>query len=52
MGSWTDLARIGIGVVGAHRKVVAEEKACLRRYGGPYRQYVERVPRYFPLRWP
>jgi protein-S-isoprenylcysteine O-methyltransferase Ste14 len=50
MGSWIAVVVIGIGLVGAHRKVVAEEEACLRRYGEPYRQYLERVPRYFLLR--
>lgn len=47
MGSWIALGLMGIGVIGGHAKVVEEEKACLERYGEPYREYMERVPRYF-----
>jgi protein-S-isoprenylcysteine O-methyltransferase Ste14 len=30
-----------------HLGILAEEEVCLRRYGEPYRAYMERVPRYF-----
>jgi protein-S-isoprenylcysteine O-methyltransferase Ste14 len=49
MGSWTAFLLIWIGIVGAHHKVLAEEKACLQTYGDSYRSYMDRVPRYFLL---
>jgi protein-S-isoprenylcysteine O-methyltransferase Ste14 len=30
-----------------HARILAEEKACLERYGDAYRNYMHRVPRYF-----
>jgi protein-S-isoprenylcysteine O-methyltransferase Ste14 len=47
MGSWLALGLIGIGLIGGHVKVVAEEKACLEKYGESYREYMKQVPRYF-----
>jgi protein-S-isoprenylcysteine O-methyltransferase Ste14 len=47
IGSWSALGLMGIGVIGGHAKVVEEEKACLEQYGESYREYMERVPRYF-----
>jgi protein-S-isoprenylcysteine O-methyltransferase Ste14 len=47
MGSWAALLLMGIAVVGGHFKLLAEEKACLRQYGDPYRDYMRRVPRYY-----
>ena len=47
MGSWPALLLMGIAVVGGHIRLLAEEKACLRQYGGSYRDYMRRVPRYF-----
>lgn len=47
MGSWPAFALMMIGVIGAHLKVRAEEKACLQKYGEAYRRYMGRVPRYF-----
>jgi protein-S-isoprenylcysteine O-methyltransferase Ste14 len=47
MGSWIALGLIGIGVIGGHAKVVAEEKVCLEKYGESYMEYIKRVPRYF-----
>jgi protein-S-isoprenylcysteine O-methyltransferase Ste14 len=49
IGSWIAVGVIVLGVIGAHTKVVAEEQACLEKYGEPYRGYMERVPRYFLL---
>ena len=49
IGSWIAVGVIVLGVIGAHTKVVAEEQACLEKYGEPYREYMERVPRYFLL---
>ena len=36
-----------LGVIGAHNKIRAEEQACLEQYGESYKNYIERVPRYF-----
>jgi protein-S-isoprenylcysteine O-methyltransferase Ste14 len=30
-----------------HFGILAEEEVCLKRYGEPYRVFMERVPRYF-----
>ena len=49
IGSWPAFILIWIGVIGAHYKVLAEEQACLQVYGEPYRDYMDRVPRYFLL---
>ena len=47
IGSWIALILIGIAIIAAHNKVLAEEEACLQMYGESYRDYMERVPRYF-----
>jgi len=49
IGSWIAFVLIAIGVIAAHAKVLAEEKACLEAYGDSYRNYMDRVPRYFLL---
>jgi len=49
IGSWIALILIGIAIVAAHNKVLAEEEACLQMYGESYRDYRERAPRYFLL---
>jgi len=46
-GSWIALILIGIGIIGAHFKILAEEEACLQMYGEAYQAYMKRVPRYF-----
>jgi protein-S-isoprenylcysteine O-methyltransferase Ste14 len=30
-----------------HFVVIAEEKSCLEQYGGSYREYMKKKPRYF-----
>ena len=47
IGSWSAFAVMILGVVGAHKKILAEEKACLEQYGESYKKYMERIPRYF-----
>lgn len=47
IGSWTALIVTILGILGAHRKILAEESACLEQYGESYRDYMERIPRYF-----
>jgi protein-S-isoprenylcysteine O-methyltransferase Ste14 len=47
IGSWIAFILICIGIIAAHYKVLAEEKACLQVYSESYRNYMDRVPRYF-----
>jgi len=47
IGSWFAFSLIILGVIGAHYKILAEEKACLEKYGESYRNYMESIPRYF-----
>lgn len=47
MGSWPALLLMILAVVGGHYRLLAEERACLKQYGDPYRDYLQRVPRYF-----
>ena len=46
-GSWPAFAFMILGVIGAHNKILAEEQACLEQYGESYKNYMERIPRYF-----
>lgn len=47
IGSWAALLLITVGAFMSHIRVIAEERSCLVQYGDSYRQYIERVPRYF-----
>ena len=47
IGSWLAFVFIILGVIGAHFKILAEEKACLEQYGESYQNYMYRIPRYF-----
>lgn len=47
IGSWPALLALLLSKVFQHFGILAEEEACLRRYGEPYRVFMERVPRYF-----
>ena len=47
IGSWIALMLVGIAIIAAHNKVLAEEEACLQLYGESYSAYMERAPRYF-----
>ncbi|NOQ95291.1 MAG: DUF1295 domain-containing protein [Desulfobacterales bacterium] len=47
IGSWPVFAFMILGVIGAHNKILAEEEACLEQYGESYKDYMERIPRYF-----
>jgi protein-S-isoprenylcysteine O-methyltransferase Ste14 len=47
IGSWLALFTQMISSVFLHTRILAEEKACLERYGDSYRRYMSRVPRYF-----
>ena len=47
IGSWLALFVQIISAVFLHARILAEEKACIEQYGDSYRDYMERVPRYF-----
>ena len=47
MGSWLALLIQMLSSLFLHVRILAEEKACLERYGDSYRDYMKRVPRYF-----
>lgn len=47
IGSWTAVGLLSISVVFYHFRIRGEERACLSRYGEPYQELLDRVPRYF-----
>ena len=50
IGSWLVLFIIIISSLFLHSRDLAEEEACLERYGDSYRAYMKRVPRYFLIK--
>jgi len=50
IGSWIALFILIISKLFRHFGILAEEKACLERYGDSYRAYMKRVPRYFLIK--
>lgn len=49
IGSWAAVILWALGHLFGHWGILAEEEACLKQYGEPYRQYLQSVPRYFLL---
>lgn len=47
IGSWLALFIQIISSLFLHSRILAEEKACLERYGDSYKEYMKSVPRYF-----
>lgn len=47
IGSWIALFALVVSRVLQHFSILAEEEVCLKRYGAPYQQFLEDVPRYF-----
>jgi protein-S-isoprenylcysteine O-methyltransferase Ste14 len=47
IGSWPAVLVLLLSKLFQHFGILAEEQVCLKRYGGSYRAYMERVPRYF-----
>ena len=47
VGSGIALLVLLIAKIFAHFTILAEEEACLRLYGESYKEYMEKVPRYF-----
>jgi len=46
IGSWAALFTLVVSKLLQHLGILAEEEVCLRRYGEPYRVYMQQVPRY------
>ena len=49
IGSWTVVILWVISRLLSHAGILAEEEICLKQYGESYREYMQRVPRYFLL---
>jgi protein-S-isoprenylcysteine O-methyltransferase Ste14 len=49
IGSWAAVIALFVARVLGHFSIVAEEQVCLKQYGYSYREYMQRVPRYFLL---
>jgi len=47
IGSWLALLILSISRFFGHFRTLAEEEACIERYGDSYRAYMKHVPRYF-----
>ena len=47
IGSWLALFMQFLSSVFLHSRILAEEQACLKRYGDSYRDYMKRIPGYF-----
>ena len=50
IGSWLVLFIVIISSLFLHSRDLAEEEACLERYGDSYRNYMKLVPRYFLIK--
>jgi protein-S-isoprenylcysteine O-methyltransferase Ste14 len=46
IGSWTAVVLLLIAAGFYHFRILGEEKACLDQYGEPYKNFLNRVPRY------
>ena len=46
-GSWTGIIALIFARIFGHFGIVAEEEVCLKQYGDSYRDYMQRIPRYF-----
>ena len=46
-GIWLYIVMVVIVSIIYHIQILDEEKACLKKFGASYREYMERIPRYF-----
>ena len=46
-GIWLYIGLVVLVGIIYHKQVLDEEKACIKKYGESYREYMERIPRYF-----
>lgn len=49
VGSWLLVILVALMSIGAHTRILAEERACLMQYGEAYQAYMDTIPRYFGL---
>jgi len=49
VGSWLLVILVALMSIGAHTRILAEERACLMQYGEAYQTYMDTVARYFGL---
>ena len=49
IGSWLMVILVALMSIGAHTRILAEERACQMQYGADYQAHMETVPRYFGL---
>ncbi|MFX1316170.1 MAG: methyltransferase family protein [Promethearchaeota archaeon] len=47
IASWINLIFLSITIICAHFSIIGEEKALIEQYGVSYKEYKEKVPRYF-----
>jgi protein-S-isoprenylcysteine O-methyltransferase Ste14 len=47
IGSWVTVFMLLMSRILQHFSILAEEEVCLNKYGDPYKNFMERVPRYF-----
>ena len=45
--SWVIILMAIAGCLLMHNSILAEERFCLEKYGESYREYTQKVPRYF-----
>ena len=46
-GIWLYIGMVVIVGVIYHKQILDEETACIKKYGESYREYMERIPRYY-----
>ena len=46
-GIWLYIGLVFLVSVIYHKQILDEETACIKKYGESYREYMERIPRYF-----
>jgi len=46
-GIWLYIGMVVIVGIIYHKQILDEETACIKKYGESYREYMERIPRYF-----
>ncbi len=47
VGIWLYIGLVVLVGIIYHKQILDEEKACIQKYGESYREYMERIPRYF-----
>ncbi len=50
IGSWAALLMLIISRLWQHLGILGEEEVCLKKYGEPYRDFMQRVPRYLLIK--